>query len=1019
MANSDDVKNLKALYEEIDLFLGGLVSGERVELIVTPSENKKERIITLGIQNGFSRDKSSFIITDGDNFDNNILPNIMNYYEEFDKYKDDWQVSIASLPNQTDKAVLETESGNLLYIETFDKNLFDRLKNRKQVPAKAPLSQEELEWQAIIEYVKSRRVINDALKNNLQDEERDKLELLLSFISNNRKFVVGTNKAIRSKVKDNLKMLLSAESFNSDLEKIGINVGMHTLISSNLDKNLRDKLINNESLDYLATFMQAEQKINKFLEKNKENLTTSVSEFKDKIVFALMELSKTNYYEKRNISYDALLKTSTSKNYGDNCAGEIQKLKNAYEEGKINLSSDENTKKKYIKYCDEILGYLTTKSKQTFDKKQNIENIRIPVNEDINISLHNSVIMHDDFNGLIEKINLCKGAKINDEKFEIIIADDPSNKNNRLVKIALLNGMSRSDSFEFEFTDGNKFDLDILPKVMSIVTNDDKIATTKMSDDTDRKVLMTTDDGNEILITKTILDKLQEEADKNKVEYDSKEQVAVTPKIDDTLLSGEYQELKEYFALVVEKRKKESLQASGQLSNIGIQSLDKISQRMQELSKKNKKLEKLDRALNELETGKLSQEEYQEIYDSYLKEITEYETASIGKEDELSILKREIKNSIAIKESQQELFPHYDDKFENLHQLVRKYDIQSNNGKIIDRNTNNEYVPSSQEELERIKFATYWNNNAGIEESKDDIVPKEKSAFSDKARNLFNIMDVHVEESIKKGVTIDFESLKRQFKNTMYDKASIIYERLFKTKEHVKYIIDYYLGQLNMRGVKNSGDFLLEPQFNKAIPTKSSDNDAYYYSDSKTLDEIDASIKTDYNAPSETNKQMDIDEQPSSSFNSAQQENENALKEISDAYSMADGYSTYDKPASLKIFFPNDSEDIGEVIVSYGPTNDEDVLYSKSFKKDVLINVMLQNICDIYVSNSGISSNEIYETPNKNKAGSITLGKNDNLLQISNASKEEVNLMQSCLRNSESKLKKAKKSNIENIHNKA
>lgn len=180
----NDIKEkLKFIYDELDLYKGAIVAGEKVELIITPREENgkyipNERVITIGLQNGFSRDRVSFVVPNGEYFDDVLLPNILDYYSKNDKYDSDWSISQRTLPLQTNKAILETENGNLLYLETLDDNLFLNLQNRKEREKEEiqtetfSLTMEQLEWQKIIEYAKSRIVPKDAWEDVLSEDER-------------------------------------------------------------------------------------------------------------------------------------------------------------------------------------------------------------------------------------------------------------------------------------------------------------------------------------------------------------------------------------------------------------------------------------------------------------------------------------------------------------------------------------------------------------------------------------------------------------------------------------------------------------------------------------------------------------------------------------------------------------------------------------------------------------------------------------------------------------------------------
>ena len=138
--------------------------------------------------------------------------------------------------------------------------------------------------------------------------------------------------------------------------------------------------------------------------------------------------------------------------------------------------------------------------------------------------------------------------------------------------------------------------------------------------------------------------------------------------------------------------------------------------------------------------------------------------------------------------------------FEQLHEYVRKYRISNTNGplQIFDRETSLEYIPKTDEEKRNIEFAFYWLTKAGIDEDKDDVVFGEKAAFSDDAKKLFDLLDVQFKESIKRGIDVDLESLKKQFHSSEVKNADRIYERLFENKYYLQYVIEYYKNSLGI-----------------------------------------------------------------------------------------------------------------------------------------------------------------------------------------------------------------------------
>ncbi len=843
----EGVENYKLtdLFNELDSLLNASVVGERVEIIITPSNDNRERTVTVGLQNGFSRNRSSFTITDGSLFDEKVLPLLMEYYQKFDGFKPNIRVSAASIPMQTNKAILETNSGNLLYLETYNKDLIDRLPlvNTKKEKSSS-LLQQDLEWQAILEYSRARRVTNDYLRPTLTDSEREQLETFVKAFSSNRELVAGYSKVSRDKVVKKLSMLFNSSGYNDDLKKEGITSKTYDEIMANIDESLRKKINNTVAVENLAILMQAENKLNNFIRKNKERLTTSIEEFHQKVNFAISELAKTRYYEKRNASYSEFSEENVGKNYGDNCAGKIIELKKMYEEGAYpTISSEQN--EKYLKYCDEILEYLKAKSKESHDRKSirqdiGLEDIQVEIKKTENTEFE----YEENLRNLFEKIDLCKSARVNDEKFEIIITADANDKNKRLVRISLTNGMSRTDSFQFEFTDGYKFDEDGLFKIMEKVTKEDKIIDIDDRSESFNRTLFITENGNELLIDDEILSKLRH--------------LGKNDEIADTIVEGAE------------------------------------------------------------------------------------EAENLSDEDTENVLEAQITNST----SEDIKTP----SFEELKKLTEEYEFkdEGNNLIIVKKGTNEEYHPSSVKEKDEIVFALYWSRIADLK-----ITNKEESesfSFSGEASRLFNILDTRFKQSIKDGTVVDFDSIKEDFSDTNIVGAEQIYNRLFKSEKHKKFLVNYYLSQLDMLGL-NLDNFLQQEH-----------NDE--------LKEQESPKTVDYNP----------------------------IKQIDEAYEIAAGYSNEERKASLKVHFPKEDERKVEVIVSYGNASDEDVIFQSAFEKEGFISQIMPQICDIYAKNSGISTTNIYNTPNTDKALLIATGDNDNMLQVTNAKSDDIRMIDNRLK---------------------
>lgn len=914
--DSSKSNKFEVLFEELELFLNASIVGEKVELTVAPTSDNKSRIVTLGLQNGLSRDRKSFEISNGDLFDKEVLPIIINYYQQADPFKSNIKVDPAKV-GATQKNVFETESGNLLYLETYNNKLVDNLIDNKYLfnsTFQSSLSKQALEWQAILEYAKQRRVVGDFLRLTLSSEERKRLEWFVDNFSNNKKIVLGTTKKSKDKIIKNLEILLSASEYNENIEKLGIDNQAYQFIKNNLDKSLLAKLKNTINIEHLATIMQARGKLEQFLSKNKDTLTVSPTEFKNKVNFAIEELGKTKYYEKRNASYKSFSQNNEKQNYTDNCVGEVKRLQKYYEESR-NLNF-----KSYSSYCNELLDYLEIKAKQASARRQNI---KIISSDAFEVKEYNQRVNNVDFKtnleDLIDKIKLCKEARVDKENYEIIIKKDATNLEKRLVRVGLINGISGSDYFEFEFNNGDEFDFVGLPKIIATVTENDKIVEKNESFEKTsvNRLLVKTENGNELLIDSEIINKIPT-SKKTSVDRKTNEVNSYDKK--------DFEELKEYLILFqeVEKRKKE--QGSGKLSEIGINSLKKMEERLKELESS----KKIFALYEEINNGNIKINNYDKKYldNNSLSEIEPPNNIVVNKKDSLNVLREQIRTGLDNKEQTV--------SFEELKYLneMYKFVIKGNNLAITTKKTNKEYHPKSLEEFNSVSFALYWDKVVRVNNNLD--------SFSEDNKRLFAIVDNNFRESIKKGLPIDFDSIKKKFLDTKYSNATLVYERLFKSSKHKEYLVNHYLKQMGISDVKSADEFL----------KKDSDREDKY----------------------------------------------NPVRQIREAYEIATEYSKEDKKAALRVHFPKDNDKEVEVVVSHGSGSDDSILFFERFDKEKFMREMIYDICNIYTENSSPASLKVYGD-NSNKKVLIATGVNDNILQVTNASEKELQLFDLSLKN--------------------
>lgn len=1166
--------DLAYIYNVINSFKETMIDGERVEIIVTPKEeNDKyvhadERKITIGLQGGLSRERCSFYVSNGSEFDLNVLPLILNYFSNEDNFGNDWNITEPVFSENTYKARLETESGNLLYLETFNDSLFEKLKNYQSIkpPMTNKFSVNQLFWENLINCAKSRATVKDVFGNErFTQEEKQILEHFLDVFGKSNLLVNSRGNVANKKAPMLIKKLFDSNGYHGDITKL-VSFEEYEWFEKNVSKDVISK-IDSDMLDKLGVALRGETKFNQFINNNSDNLGLSYDEIVDRKQFAFNELHR------ERVNYFGTGRKSVK----------IDKLLSIYEEESILQNLSVEQVERYRLYCEELKGYVEA----NIARRNRTETVKVyPSDENVKYTLVSSDLFNRDFDSLIESIKMCKESRVNDEKFELIIESDPQNKNKRLVRVALLNGISRRDNFDFTF-DSNEFDSKISSLLDLVRTNDEfsKVSSV-LGNESLKTTYIQTSDNNEILIklpssvdyeiessvsidngevthetknpeqvSNTLLEpsnpaiavagdsmkykdlfdiiemvkNARVDGERFEIVIDkglndtSKREVKITllggnardsynfifddgvsfdsilPKIFDSVClndkisavkntaTGLIERTNDSISLFTTESKNEilvryslpeTLQISNYLSADKVESglskndreiveyfrlnflrevnklpdIEKI--RIEDLIRGNENIKYIEDLRNKLYSGEIKGNDFVQMVGYNAKHIPQgvilgiVDRAQAKKDssvlevkdtnldrDILSILHQQMKdfflepkhNTSVVKENKY---------FEELHEFVKKFKIYSNlNGdlEVFFRESNEKY-DANDAEKSKIQFAHFWASMAGVKSNHGDLIPGEIQAFGEESRNLFNIMSVQFLESIKKDINVDLDSLKKEFDNSGYPFANDVFERLFKNDNYIEFIKTYYKVQL-MYG-KSQESVKLDSEkvesIDKEVENELQDNANSFESikvmedDYKLQEEVSIAVRealareeqkelSDSQKPVvinedeirvEVRRALDeaitqsnvsdkvVEEEDSLEDQNDMSANEVMASQIKDAYEIADSYSTMDSPASLKIFFLKDNPNMGQVTISHGATNDETVLLDITVSKDVLLNELLPEICNVYVENNSGVKMETFEVPNTNKAGLIALGKNDNLLQVSNATKAEVLLVQ-------------------------
>lgn len=158
------------LCELIDLYKRASIDGDRISLIVQPQDSK--RLLTIKLQNGYSIKASSYLFDDGELFDNTIYPELLNSFLSDDSLGN-WVIT--SLDDDTTEGTIETQTGNIIYLEANNKELFDKIKDKIEI-RKGKLTNQDRVWDEIILYAKNRKVLASI---SLSEEE---MEFVYGFI---------------------------------------------------------------------------------------------------------------------------------------------------------------------------------------------------------------------------------------------------------------------------------------------------------------------------------------------------------------------------------------------------------------------------------------------------------------------------------------------------------------------------------------------------------------------------------------------------------------------------------------------------------------------------------------------------------------------------------------------------------------------------------------------------------------------------------------------------------------------
>lgn len=998
--------DINKIYELIDLYKYASVAGERVELIVTPFEkdgkwDDTKRLITIGLQGGFSRDRDTFVINNAKEFDEKVLPQILAYFSSDDALGK-WEIVVPEIKDGTVtcKGVCETESGNVTYLETFDEDLFEKVKDNtikveeETTYKKEKLTDEEKIWDEIILYAKNRRIAQDFYNStNYTDEEKSILNQFVVNVSNAKAISIGTSKVSRGKNEDVLNELFKDEE---KLKEYG------------LPEDLVKKVVEHSDVRILARLAGTEKRIRRKVDFTNPDILSKVD-------FALTELNKVDYYELRNAGAiqfeEGMFKSSQPR--------AILELKHTYEEAE-NMAN----KEQYLKYCDEIYGYLEKKAKNNRKiVETRTESVAVEF-EKYDDAVVNSYEKFD------ETIDLVRYGKLENERYEMIVEPYGEDGKQRHVRISLLDGVSRNDTFNFVFTDGEEFDREFADRLANIRAEDPNFKTTVsvnkvpglgfVSDS-----LNESRDYNEILIrrankdlayprsTRSVpnededdvkkepkvvttespkkppidadlleqLKKLEDQINEEARRQDEIDLTATAGKTEDNDLSVSFEKLHEYVQMYEIGNSKGYLQIFYRHGGREYTPASEEEKRNIEFATYWAVGAGIDDDKDDLFVG----EKYAFNDDSKtlfnILDVQFRESVKRGIPVDMDSLKDAFEKSGIVNADKvyERLFKNQD----YVDYVTRYYEklLQKDEDKVLGATTDEELKRDSAIEAKRLSDNNERADaiNGGVEQARLLIEAQQRQEIKDDAeefaRDIINQTErAEIEDSAKKeAIRLDNLNQLADAINGAAEAADSIIQEATMDEIHTSAKVEARNIIQAEESEQMSADSLIEA---KRLDTNN-----------KLLEGAREQAKL----LAGKDALFDIVQPKEEAPHDAQ------LDEITDAYEVVEEYASAEQPTSVKIFFDKETPENAEVIISNGTGVDESVMYQRTFDKNKLTTSVIPLLCQLYAKDNELTYNKAFDVPNTNKAGLVVVGTLEKTFQVSNADKEIVQLCQRTL----------------------
>ena len=1021
MDNVNSALKLNDLYDVINLYKNASITGEKVELIITPTEKDGKftndgRVITVRLAGGLSRDSDTFVFDDAKKFDEIILPRILNFYNNGDSTLD-FEYAEPNVEGAMVKLSAVTADNNYIYIESFDQNIKDKILSSKVAsidgmdmvdkPIK-PTSYDE--WNEVLIYSRAKYKNKLVFDNYFTKEEKRQIN----------SFIMKLSKLDDIRI-DNRS--LAAKKHNIELVKEILRSNESDIVSHELS----EKILNyNSYVEFLGEFVGLTKRMEKKISENGYDK----NEINSKLKFASDVLGRVGFFNLETLKENSYI-------------GSKRELLMALG---YKFHDDDNSR--YEQYVQDLISYLDYTVSKNY-KKSKLDTFR-----------RENSFVSDDYKALEESLKLCKEALLDGEKYELLVNRDNTGK--VLVRISLMNGISKSSRFNFSF-DNNDEIMTELKKSMEYLTFDDNVIYNIKSDflgNATNKTLYRTKNGNEILIDKDIddsINRISSTEDKHWVmepveflendvdqtidsnnevddsieyldtdiplevspmprkEFEIKDEMnnndfsideedvretykdaleeatlrAKNTKVEETKLSYDEKAklLEEQILSYVsekEEKKEEPILEEQKLDEDNLSSSVIGAEHDTRIEKIANRLDKLLEELEQLERGNKNsknRKRYKEVVRAIKKCNKDLERLSGEKKGEKYKIKKDHKVRYTTSKGiryysnifdmvgydvktvidKVKFAVNFDERYDRICDAAHMYysSVVDGKVKIYSKNTNDEYKPRDITEVSEIDFANLWSmiSTLGLNGVYD--------LDSEESKKFFKVMDNYFIKSLDED-SLNKMTLKKALIKSGCSNVDPIIELLLANTRHMNIIKSYYKDVNRISKIRN------KPGYNNPIE---SDKEYLRY------------LKDFYSNILGENKNL-------------QGYEKKVINNIRFAYNTADNNATLDGPACLKIDFAYPNENFGTVEVTYGKDDEKTVLYKESFDRNVLSNKMFESLSDIFVSVNGLSS----ITDSDDESYILALGRDNNSLQVVNATKEEIEIVKQNLQKSNEKL---------------